>query len=154
MSVDLDAFKKNYLVVGLSDDAVKEISALATVQTFFAGDDVIRQSAKESDLFVILAGRVNVLTAAGEKLAEIGPGGVLGEIALVDDQPRSANAVAIGQVQAAKIPAQALRALMNAKRDMGFVVLANIARVLCQRLRGASIRLDHLMSADGWKNAL
>lgn len=154
MSVDLDTFKKNYLVVGLGDEAVKEIAGLATVETFVAGDDIIRQSEKDRDLFVILAGRVNILTSTGDKLAEIGPGGVLGEIALIDDQPRSANAVCIGQVQAARVPAKEFRALMNKNRDMGFVVLANLARVLCMRLRSASIRLDHLMNQDTWKGSL
>lgn len=153
MAVDLEAFRKNYLVVGLSDSAIAEVAALAKEESKIPDDYLIRLNDKDSDLLVILAGRVLIQTAQGERLAEIGPGGVLGEIALIDDQPRSATAVCISQVRVARIPAQALRSLMNTKREMGFVILANLAKVLCQRLRSASVRLDHLMNNDVWKGS-
>jgi CRP/FNR family cyclic AMP-dependent transcriptional regulator len=154
----LEVFKKNYLVSGLADDAVQEIASLAEYKVHLPQEDIIVQGSTTSDLIVILDGRVNVVSDGGEKLAEVGPGSVLGEISLLDNQPRSAHAVAIGRVQAAHIPAKELRRLLGAKRDVGFVVLANLCQVLCHRLRQTDVKLDDVAeksaASDPWKNAL
>ena len=154
MTENLEVFKKNYLVVGLADDAIKEIADLAEIKTLFPNDVLIKQGDKSSDLYVILEGRVKVITSGGDHLADAGPGSVLGEVSLIDDQPRSADAICIGTVKVARIPSKQLRSLMNTKRDMGFIVLANLARVLCTRLRTASIRIEHLVSQDTWRGSL
>ncbi len=154
MTETIDVFKKNYLVVGLADDAIQEIAALAEIKTFFGNDLLIKMNDKSSDLFVILDGRVKVITSTGDYLADIGPGSVLGEVSLIDDQPRSADVICVGTVKVAKIPAKQLRTLMNTKREMGFVVLANLARVLCGRLRTASNRIETLVAQDTWRGSL
>lgn len=154
MDVLFDVFKKNYLVVGLSDSVIKEIADLAELKIFMPNDALIKQGEKSSDLYVILDGNVKVITSSGDYLSDVGPGSVLGEIALIDDQPRSADALCVGTVRAARVPAREFRDLMNRKRDMGFVVLVNLARVLCQRLRGASTRIDHLLSQDQWRGSI
>jgi len=153
-----DVFKKSYLVLGLPDEAIREIYDLGRFQVHTPGEDLIRAGDKSSDLIAILDGRVNVLTPTGEKITELGPGHVLGEIALIDNQPRSAHAVCIGRVQVCHIEADDMRKLMGTKRDIGFVVLTNLARMMCMRLRNTDLRIDHLadkLSAqDAWKNAL
>jgi hypothetical protein len=72
--------------------------------------------------------------------------------------PRSAHAVCVGRVQACHIPAAAMRKLMGAKKDVGFVVLTNLAKMMCMRLRNTDLRLDHLsdklVKQDPWKNSL
>ncbi|HVL38396.1 MAG TPA: cyclic nucleotide-binding domain-containing protein [Fimbriimonadaceae bacterium] len=155
VALDLSVFKQNYLVSGLSDEQVGQIAALATVETFLAGETVTRIGEDNADLYVILDGRVNVLTADGDKLGEAGPGSVLGEIGLIDARPRTANTVTVGLTRAARLPARELRSLMNGNRDLGFVVLANLARVLCGRLRMANARLDELIdkTTDAWEHA-
>jgi len=154
MAETLDVFKKNYLVVGLSDEAIQEIAALAETKTLYPNEMLIKMNEKSSDLYVILDGRVKVITSTGDYLADVGPGSVLGEVSLIDDQPRSADAICVGTVTVAKIPAKQLRSLMNSKREMGFVVLANLARVLCGRLRTASNRIENLVSQDTWRGSL
>ncbi len=152
----LDVFRKNYLVYGLGDDMIQEVAEFATVEIKTAGEDLIRFGERSGDLFVILDGRVNILSQGGDKLAEVGPGAVIGEIALIDDQPRSANATCVGLVKAARIPAKELRTYMNTNRQVGFTMLANLARVLCFRLRQTDQKLDALMDkvTDPWQNAL
>jgi CRP-like cAMP-binding protein len=154
----LDVFKQNYLVSGLDDAAIEEIAGLAEYRVHLAREDIIVRGAPGADLIVVLDGRVNVVSDKGEKLAEVGPGSVLGEIALLDNQPRSAHAVALGRVLAAHIPAKELRKLLGTKRDIGFVVLANLCQVLCQRLRTTGEKLDHIAekaaSKNPWDHAL
>jgi CRP-like cAMP-binding protein len=151
-----DVFKKNYLVHGLPDTTIEEIGALASFDGGLAGDVLVKKGEKSSDLFVILDGTVNILTDKGDKLTEVGPGSVLGEVALVDAGPRSATAVCKGLVKFAKLPAKELRAYMAKNKDAGFVMLANLSRVLSMRLRQTSIAIEDLRAKteDPWKGSL
>ena len=152
----MDVFRKNYLVGGLPDEVIEEIAGLAEFGTMLAREELIKKGDKSSDLFVILDGSVQVYTSSGDKLAEAGPGSVLGEVALVDDQPRSAHAVCMGLVKYACLPAGALHKYMSDNRDVGFIMMANLARVLTMRLRKASIVMEDLYgkAQDPWKFAL
>lgn len=150
-----EAFKRNYLVCGLPEEAISEVWAMARCENHLARETLIRINEKSGDLFVILDGQVKVMTADGDVLAEPGPGSVLGEMSLVDDRPRSAEVVCVGLTKVARIPAKELRAYMNAKRDVGFIILANLARVLSGRLRLADAKIDMLCDGDdAWKNSL
>ncbi|MDX2065044.1 MAG: cyclic nucleotide-binding domain-containing protein [Fimbriimonadaceae bacterium] len=154
--LDLDAFKKTYLTVGLTDEQIQAIADLATLRRFSPQETLIRMGDQSSDLYVILNGRLAVLTPDGDKISEVGPGSLLGEIALIDARPRTANVVCVGLVDAAVIPAQALRSLLSKNRDWGFVVLSNLARVLAGRLRVANEKIEELYdkNSDTWDNAL
>lgn len=132
-----------------------EVWAMAVQETHLARETLIRINEKSSDLFVILDGKVQVLTQDGDVLAEPGQGSVLGEMALIDDRPRSAEVVCLSLTKVARIPAQQLRAYMNSKRDVGFVILASLARVLSGRLRLADLKIDQIMDGgDPWKGSL
>lgn len=150
----LEAFKANYLVCGLPPEAIGEVWEMGIQETHLARETLIRINEKSSDLFVVLDGKVQVLTQDGDVLAEPGPGSVLGEMSLIDDRPRSAEVVCLSLVKVARIPAKLLRSYMNSKRDVGFVILANLARVLSGRLRIADMKIDTLQDGDAWKNSL
>ncbi len=149
----LDAFRQNYLVYGLSEDKIDEILAIASFETLLAQEPICLKGVKSSDLYVVLEGRVNITSQHGEKLAELGPGAVIGEVALVDDQPRSANAVCITAVHFARLPAKELRQYMVQNKDVGFHMLANLARVLSTRLRATDAVVDDLAgrARDPWE---
>lgn len=154
--IDIETFRKNYLVVGLTDDQIQEIADLATMRRLLAGETLVRAGDQSSDLYVILSGHLLVMTPDKEKLNEVGPGSVIGEISLVDARPRTADVQAKGFVDVAVIPADALRQKMSHNREWGFVVLANIARVMAGRLRQANQKIDELYdkTTDLWQNAL
>lgn len=148
----LDVFRQNYLVYGLPAERSDEIAGLAQFETKLANECLCEKGQKGSDLFVILDGRVNITSKHGEKLAELGPGAVIGEVALVDDQPRSANAVCITAVHYARLPAKELRNFMVNHKDVGFHMLANLSRVLSTRLRATDAVVDDLAgkARDPW----
>lgn len=151
-----DVFRKNYLVHGLKDEVIDQIEELAQQEAFLAREFLVRHGERSSDLFVILDGTVLVCTPGGDELAQIGPGSVLGEVALVDDQPRSADAVCRGLTKVARLPAKELRSFMAKNTDAGFVMLANLSRVLSNRLRKTDAVVEDLASSpkDAWVNAL
>lgn len=137
-----DAIKHNYLLRDLSDEALNSIAALSEITEFAGGDVIIREFDKNNDLFIFLEGSARINTFSGEKLAELGPGSIVGEISLVDEKPRSATVISVGGTKAAKISSSSLRELLSARPDIAATIYKNISLVLCSRLRNANMQLD------------
>jgi CRP-like cAMP-binding protein len=149
-------FGSCYLFGGVAPEAVREVAGLAEFGAMLAGEVLARAGERSADLFVILDGRVNVLTKHGDKLGEAGAGAVIGEVSLVDDQPRSADCVCAGMVQFARLPSKELRRYMAANKDAGFTMLANLARVLSMRLRQTDQAMGVLFDRgrDPWEHPM
>lgn len=152
----VEALRRSILVFGLTDEQTHAVAALGKKEGFAAGEHLCQLGAHEADLFVIIDGHVNVLTHDSDKLTEAGPGGILGEVSFVDAGPRHAHYVASGFTTVLRFQARELRALMSRDRNIGFMMLANLSRLLSARLRSADGRLDALMDLehDVWHNAL
>lgn len=134
---------------GLSEENVWKMASLAEVKKFSGGDTIVRQFDKNSDLIIVLDGTAQINTFNDELISEIGPGSIIGEISLVDEQPRSATIRSMKYTEVAIIPAASLRELMKHDPQLAAGVYRNIAQTLCTRLRHATIHLDGLMSSKG-----
>ncbi len=130
---------------GLTEEQIARIADLAEVKDFMGGDTIVRQFDGGSDLALILDGSARVKTFQGEEIAELGVGSVVGEISLIDDQPRSATVVSVRGTKVAFVPAASLRELMSSDPALEAGILRNICKTLCARLRHATIHLDGLM---------
>ncbi len=153
MDIDLNVFKKNYLVVGLSDEDVQRVAELAELKIVRGGQEIVKLGSKDPDLFVILDGVAIVYRSGGVVLGERGPGSVIGEIALVDNQPRSAYVLSKANLTYAQFDGNKLRRFMFQNKDVGFIMLSNLSRVLSARLREASSTIEDLRGqlSDPWK---
>lgn len=143
-----EEFKHNYLFRGLTDAQREGIAAIASVKSFQGGDVILRQFGKDTDLMIVLKGLVRVNTFSGEKIAEGGPGCILGEISLLDDKPRSATVTSVGTSGVAVIPAEKFWNLMRTDAELAKTVLLNLGQVLCMRLRSANLQLDTVIGKD------
>jgi CRP-like cAMP-binding protein len=141
------ALRYNYLFRGLSDAHLDEIMALTSSKTFHGGDTILRQFGRDNDLMVVLKGAAVIKTFSGDALIEIGPGMVLGEVSLIDTEPRSATVVAKGECDVAIIPAEAIQNMMRHNIEIRCVLMENLAKVLCARLRTANVQLDGAMAS-------
>lgn len=142
----VEVLKKNYLFQGLSEGQLDSVVGLAAVKEFNGGDTIVRQFDRNSDLMLILSGLACIKTFSDETLAEIGEGSIIGEVSLIDDQPRSANVVSVGGTSVAVIPSARLRELMDQDASTKAALMANIAKLLAQRLRTANIQLDSALA--------
>lgn len=71
---------------------------MAEARKVHAGDIVIREGEDGNEAYLILAGKVEIRKAGSGgdiRLAVLGKGEVFGEMAIIDEQPRSASAVAL-----------------------------------------------------------
>ncbi len=97
---------------------------------FKAGETIFHEGDRGAELFVIQRGRVRILS--GNRLLEtLGENEIFGEMALIDDSPRSASAVAEDNVTVAPLTEKQYLFLV---RHTPFFAL-KVMRVLAQRLR-------------------
>lgn len=77
----------------LTSRQLKRLAKDAQERTFAAGVSVVKQGEKGVAFYLLLEGRVDV-SRRGRRLATLGPGQFFGEMALFEEQPRSADVVA------------------------------------------------------------
>jgi CRP-like cAMP-binding protein len=100
----------------LPDALGRELEPHARLVTLRPGQIVIGHQDRTSDVFVVLEGtlRVELYSLNGREisLADVGPGGLFGEFAAIDRQPRSASVAATGACALACIPGDAFRRIV------------------------------------------
>ncbi len=135
----------NYMFRGLSEAKLLELTEFALIKDYLGGDLLVRQFDSSSDVLILLEGKAITKTFSGEVVAHFGPGSVIGEVSLIDGQPRSANVVSVGSSKAAILPAVVIRRLMDENAAVGYRITSNIAQVLCRRIRSMNEHADSLV---------
>lgn len=133
------ALRESYLFQGLDDAQISMVMSQANVKSFDGGVVIARQFEKGNDIFVVASGTVVIKGFNDEVLAELGEGSIIGEVALVDESPRSANVVAKGSVQMLVINGAQLKGIMSADDGMRAAIYERLSRVLAGRLRAANM---------------
>lgn len=116
----------------------------ATMRTVSHGETVFREGDRDSSIYVIEEGRFTVYRHWGGKdyrLRELGPGDCVGEMALMDCKPRSATLVADTDGHLMQITAAQLAGLYEHRPEQYTLILMNLGREVCRRLREADSRL-------------
>jgi len=96
---------------GLSKRALATADSLLTPVTFNDGDVMCKENHLGRQAFIIVSGTA-VVSREAEVLATVGPGDVVGEIALLGDGRRTASVTAIEPVQAFVMSAQEFNSLL------------------------------------------
>ena len=102
---------------------------------------IIQEDSLSEDMFVIVEGELRVTKMGTDRevvLATLGPGEVVGEIALLDNAPRTASVTAISKSSLIRIPANAFEDLIEDSR-----VVRRMFRTVTSRLRGIEDTLRH-----------
>jgi CRP-like cAMP-binding protein len=136
------------LFAGLTPAALELISRVAMEETHALGTRLFQHGDPGDRLFVLLEGRVRIsrdVPGMGEEaLAVLGPGAVFGEMALLDDAPRSADARVHERCRVLSIPKDAFEDLLFLHKDLAYEVLWSVVRMLTQRLRETNDKLTFL----------
>jgi len=101
-----------------------------TLQRFAAGDRIFVTDDDAKVMYVVRSGRVNIM-ASGVVLETIGPGGLFGEMALIDGDARSATAVVVEDAEVAPIDRTAFLFMVRQSPDFALEVMS----VLAARIR-------------------
>lgn len=85
-------------------------------RTFAAGEILFGEGEAGDIAFLIVSGSVDILKRAGERdivIGQVGPGNIIGEMALIDSQPRMASARATVETTVNVIPRDAIKARLD-----------------------------------------
>lgn len=126
------------LFSGLDKKELRYIANSCQERKFPAGSVLMQQGDTGAGLFVITGGNVKITQSvnpdrAEEELGTAGAGNVLGEMALLDDQPRSATVTAIDDVTTLILPIWDFRTVLRSNPEIAVKLLA----ALSHRLRKA-----------------
>ncbi len=137
-----------HMFSGLSPRALDQVLALATEVTHPAGRILFRTGDPGDRLFIIVEGRVRIsrdVPGMGEEnLVVLGPGDCFGELSVVDDAPRSADAHVHESCRLLELRKDQLEHLLYTNRDVGYEVLWNLVRMLSSRLRETTDKVTFL----------
>ncbi len=118
-------------------------------RVFPAGTVLFEEGDAGEEAFIVEYGRVSVFkTVKGLRvvLGEVGPGGIFGEMALIDDQPRMASAVAYEETACVVVGKQRLgEQLALAPRGVQVIVAALLGNI---RLMGSELAEAHVLLAE------
>jgi CRP-like cAMP-binding protein len=131
------ALKGMALCHALTGAELDAIAAIVEAREIAAGGELFREGDPGDGLYLIVAGEVNVIKRSGggeHSLAQLGVGGVLGEMSLVTSEARSATGRALVDTHVLYLPAAHFRALLEAGALAAHKIVAAIAEVLARRL--------------------
>jgi CRP-like cAMP-binding protein len=148
MSESIEQLQKVSLFAGLKPEAIRIISKVATEETHAPGTKIFQHGDAGDKLYLILEGRVRIsreVPGMGEEaLAVLGPGQVFGEMALLDESPRSADARVHERCRVLAIPKDGFDDLLFMHKDLAYEVLWSMVRMLVGRLRETTDKLTFL----------
>lgn len=143
---DPRSLRRYSLFAGIFDPQLRAIGERLSEQRFAAGEALLVEGGQGDAILLVVAGRVEVRkrsAGGGERrLAELGPGATVGEMELLDLQPRSCSVVALEPVEALSLTRADLLALQRDSLEAFAALALNLARDLSRRLR----RMDALLA--------
>ncbi|NMM44747.1 MMPL family transporter [Rhodospirillaceae bacterium KN72] len=150
LRVGKSVFENSPLFDGMTPYQMRKTVLLSETQPFKAGDRLVEQGTVGDDMIMILSGQVVVTLDQNGKttrLAERGPGGILGEIGFVQEQERTANVDAVTDGEMLVFNAERVRRNMLLYPHIASKLNQNIARILGARLAATSQRLGQFEEA-------
>ena len=130
----IQALQRMPLFAELTYQEIVRVLNATEVREFATGAELLREGEPGDALYVLLAGGVRLYKDRA-LIAELGPGAPLGEMALVDDAPRSATAVASTPVTALRLGRADFDEILSKEKELAPKLLMAFVRSFTKRLR-------------------
>ncbi|HXH02636.1 MAG TPA: Crp/Fnr family transcriptional regulator [Candidatus Competibacteraceae bacterium] len=136
------------LFAGLSPDELALLASLGLVKTYPKNAVLINEGEHSDTLYVVLSGQVKVY--AGDEdgkevvLSFLGPGSHFGELAILDNAPRSASVMTMESSRLMLIARQEFLRCLNQHPELAIKLLQNLA----QRIRHLTAKVKNLALHD------
>ncbi|MDX6636992.1 MAG: family transcriptional regulator, cyclic receptor protein [Solirubrobacterales bacterium] len=135
MSDALEMLSRVPLFAGVQPKALAKLVDRMSERTFAEGETALEEGRGGAGFWLIESGDANV-SVAGSQVRTLGPGDYFGEIALIDDGPRSATVVAATDLRCRGIAAWEFKAFVGEHPDAAWAIMETLAK----RLREAEAR--------------
>ena len=125
----IELLKKVPLFAGCSKSELRELAKSADELDVREGTVLTREGKSGREFFVLISGTAKV-TKSERKIAELGPGDWLGEIALITDSPRTATVTATSPVDLLVITDRRFRTVVETMPSIALKVLSSVGERL------------------------
>jgi CRP-like cAMP-binding protein len=136
------------LFARLEGRQLHRLAELCVPRSYETGEEIVVEGSTGLGLFVITGGRVEVTRGSGDDkvvFAELGNGDLLGEMSLVDDQPRSATVRTLEPTTCLLITRGSFQSLVDREPEIAWCIVP----VLAGRLRALQ---EELIAGGGGTN--
>jgi CRP/FNR family transcriptional regulator, cyclic AMP receptor protein len=151
--MDPQALRACALFQALPADRLRRIADIAKHRDLPAGAVIFREGETGDEMYVVVAGKVRIskqVPGIGEEaLGILEPGSHFGEMAMVDDAPRSADALAHTACALAVVKREDLDQLMFVDKDLAYDLLWTFVRTLSARLRETNDKIKAFFAMTG-----
>jgi len=120
-------------------DLLEVFEGSADLVKLESGSVLFTEGAEPDYMYVIVEGEIN-LSLHGQEIATLSRGAILGEMALINSDVRSATATALGKCRLAPIDVHSFKLLIQHTPDFALHVMG----VLADRLRHANANLAQM----------
>lgn len=145
--------RKINLFESFSDPELEKISQICKGEYYKAGETVFKEGDIGEKCYMILKGEIRIskfIPNIGEEaLAVMKEGEYFGEMALIDNYPRSAHAIATTEVSLLTLKKTDLQNILISDRELGFKFLWAFTKTLSQRLRDMNDKLATFLAMAG-----
>jgi len=125
------------LLAGLSSRIRRRLAETGKRRTYDAEQDIVREGSNGTALYIILSGEGRV-ERGGERLGALEAGEFFGELALIEEEPRSASVVAATETECLLFPAWEFTALLEEHPEIAVPIMrALIGRLHRREHHGA-----------------
>ncbi len=132
----------------LSEEDIERIGRSARHRTYPKNSVIVFEDDPGDSLFVLVSGRVKVVLTGEDGreviLATLGPGEFFGEMALIDDEPRSAHVIAMEDSDLLVLRREDFQKQLHETPHIAIGLLG----ALCKRLRQADKKIGGLALLD------
>jgi CRP-like cAMP-binding protein len=140
------------LFVGLAGSHLKRLVAIGLEESHARGAKIFEEGESGDRFYLILEGAVRIsriVAGMGEEaLAVLRPGTYFGEMSLIDDEARSATAIAHEGCRLFVIKRADLEDLLFVDRDLAYDFLWKMVRTLSRRLRATNDKMTFLANSN------
>jgi CRP-like cAMP-binding protein len=143
-----DVLRRAPLFAALDEEQAAELRASMTETTLARGESLFHEGDPGDRLYVIVEGKIKLHRASADgrenMLAVVGPGEMIGELALFDPGPRTATGTALTETKLLGLGHGDLQPWLSARPEVAMSLLRAIAR----RLRKTNDVMSDLVFSD------
>ncbi len=148
-TLDIDFLEKIPLFIGLKREDMERVRSIMTLRTITEGSFIIKENEQGHEMFVLLDGEVEVSRTLLLKISGSGMDhrdkmlnkltandhAFFGEMGLFDEKSeRSASVIAKTRCSVAVLERDSFFHLTESDKEIGYVILKNILRIVSDRL--------------------
>jgi CRP/FNR family cyclic AMP-dependent transcriptional regulator len=128
---------------------VEQLTAFMQVYRANAGQTIIQEGDVDDYMLLVIEGRVEIAKTDSQgnhrPMTAVGPGATLGEMSMIDGEPRYASCVAVDTTTFSVLSRDSMVKIILEEPGLGSKILIKLVTMLSQRLRATSSNLLHYL---------